>query len=185
VSTDVPESVPPPPAAGRQPPPADDRKRRVRRWPPGTGWLLTARAVLSLAVAITLMSAALAVAMRLDDRQIDGHLATSTATVLSVSPLRTGIEFVDGAGVTVRPPDGVLYPGLLSVGQRFQIEYSSLDPTVVRVAGRTAAVGDLVLALTLVLTWIIALSIAFVCRRRFRKRPAANAATSATAVSGP
>jgi len=135
--------------------------------------LLAARIVLTVAAGITLMTAALAVGMRLDDRQIDGHLATATATVLSISALRTGVEFVDGSGVTVRPPGGVLYPGLLSIGQRFQVEYSTLDPAVVRVDGRTAAVGNVSLVLTLALTWIMAVPLNLLLRRRARKKRAA------------
>ncbi len=116
--------------------------------------------------AITLMTGALAVGMRLDDRQIDAHPGTATATVLSISPLRTGIEFVDGAGVTVRPPDGVLYPGLLALGQRFMVEYSTVDPTVVRVAGRSAAVGNAVLGITVALTWLTGAALLWWLRRR-------------------
>lgn len=122
--------------------------------------------MLGVAVALTLMIAALAAGSRLDDRQIDRHLGTATATVLSISALHTGIEFVDGGGVTIRPPDGVLYPGLLAVGQKFEVEYSTIDPTVVRVAGRTAAVGDLVLGITLALTWVVPLAARFLLRRR-------------------
>jgi hypothetical protein len=112
------------------------------------------------------MVAALAVGMRLDDRQIDRHRGTATATVLSVSVLRTGIEFVDSSGTTVRPPTGVLYPGLLTVGQRFQIEYSTLDPTVVRVAGRTAAVGNVSLGVTLAVVVLVSLPSILWLRRR-------------------
>lgn len=132
--------------------------------------MLAASIVLTVAAGTTLMSTALAVGMRLDDRQIDGHFATATATVLSVSALRTGVEFVDSTGITVRPPGGVLYPGLLSIGQRFQVEYSTLDPAVVRVAGRTAAVGNVSLVLTLTLTWMIAVPLNWLLRRRARKK---------------
>ena len=124
------------------------------------------------------MVAALAVGMRLDDRQINRHLGTATATVLSISVLRTGIEFVDSSGVTIRPPSGVLYPGLLSVGQRFQIEYSTLDPTVVRVAGRSAAVGNLFLGITVAVTVVIAAPLAFWLRRRSRLAVVRSAATA-------
>ena len=132
--------------------------------------MLAWRIVLGLAVVITVMIAALAAGSRLDDRQIDRHLGTATATVLSISALHTGIEFVDGGGVTIRPPAGVLYPGLLSVGQKFQVEYSTIDPTVVRVAGRTAAVGDLVLGISLALTWLCALGARLLLLGRFRSR---------------
>lgn len=153
--------------AGRSP---DAPRPARRRLAPGAGWLLGCGVVLGLAGAVTLMCAALAVGMRLSDSEISGSRATATATVLSISPLRTGIEFVDGGGVTIRPPDGVLYPGLLSVGQRFLVEYSTATPTVVRVAGRTASVGNVSLALTLATTWVISIAAYWWCRRRRRRR---------------
>lgn len=122
--------------------------------------------MLLLAVLATVMMAALAVAMRRNDAAIDAHLARATATVLTVSPLRTGIEFVTEDGTTVRPPDGVLYPGLLVPGQRFIVEYSTANPDLVRVAGRTAAVGNLMVAVVLVLTWLIAVPLVYLLRRR-------------------
>ena len=132
--------------------------------------------VVGAACVVIVMVAALAVGMRLDDRQIDRHPGTATATVLSISALRTGIEFVDGSGVTIRPPKGVLYPGLLAVGQRFQIEYSTLDPTVVRVAGRTASVGDVPLAVTVGVTAVVAIPVVLWSRRRARRSVARAAA---------
>lgn len=118
--------------------------RRVADW-----------AAVGVGIAVTVMCVTLFVAMRVDDATIDAHLGTATATVLTVSPLRTGIEFVDAAGTAVRPASGVLYPGLLDVGQQFVVEYATTDPTVVRVAGRTAAVGNLVLAAAAVGTWMV------------------------------
>jgi hypothetical protein len=143
---------------------------RKRKLAPGAGWLFASRLMLVLTGALTVMTIALAVGMRLDDHQIDTHRGTATATVLSISALRTGIEFVDDAGVTVRPPDGVLYPGLLVLGQRFMIEYSTVDPTVVRVAGRTARVGDLVLGITLIATWVVGFVSVWWLRRMSRIR---------------
>lgn len=157
------------PAADRAPVGWINHRQRRR---PGAGWLIASRAVLVVVSAITLMIGALAVGMRSDDREIVRHLGTATATVLSISPLRTGIEFVDGAGVTVRPPDGVLYPGLLTVGQRFMVDYSTMDPSVVRVAGRTAAVGNLSLGITLLTTWLLGLVIVWWLRGKFRARTA-------------
>lgn len=132
--------------------------------------LIAARIVLGVVGAMTLMVLVLFVALRLDDSKIEQHRGTATATVLSISALRTGIEFVDGGGVAVRPRDGVLYPGLLSGGQRFMVEYSTIDPTVVRVAGRTAAVGNVGLAATAVGTWLIGGGIVWVLRRPLRRR---------------
>ena len=116
------------------------------------------------------MTLVLFIGMRMDDSKIDQHRGTATATVLSISALRTGIEFVDGSGVAIRPGRGVLYPGLLAVGQRFLVEYSTSDPTVVRVAGRTAAVGNVGLVATAVGTWLIGGAVSWVLRRPFRRR---------------
>jgi hypothetical protein len=140
----------------------------------GRSTLVAARIVLGVVGAITLMVLVLFVGMRMDDSDIGRHRGTATATVLSISALRTGIEFVDGSGVAVRPRDGVLYPGLLTVGQRFMVEYSTADPTVVRVAGRTAAVGNLGLATTAVATWLIGGAVIVMLRRppRGRRSPA-------------
>ena len=121
--------------------------------------------------AITLMTVVLFIGMRLDDAAIRSHRGTATATVLSISPLRTGIEFVDAAGVAIRPRDGVLYPGLLTVGQRFMVEYSTADPTVVRVGGRTAAVGNPGLGMTLGATWLVGGVAYWLLRRRPGPRP--------------
>ncbi len=116
---------------------------------------IAARIVLLAGLAVIVMCMALFVGMRVNDHRIDAHLGTATATVLTLSPLHTGIEFVDAAGATVRPPGGVLYPGLLQVGQQLVVEYDLTEPTLVRVAGRTAAVGNLLLGLTFAATVLL------------------------------
>ena len=131
-------------------------------------WRATGRGIGLLAVAITVMMTALAIGMRSNDAAIDDHLGTATATVLSVSPLRTGVEFVDATGATVRPQGGVLYPGLLSLGQQFVVEYSTQDPQIARVAGRTASVGTIMILLTLAVTYLVAAPLIWWCRRRSR-----------------
>jgi hypothetical protein len=132
--------------------------------------LIAARVVVGVVGAITLMTVVVFVGLRLDDSKIDQHRGTATATVLSISTLRTGIEFIDGAGVAIRPRDGVLYPGLLAVGQRFMVEYATDDPTVVRVAGRTAALGNVGLAATAAGTWLIGGAVIWALRRSPRRR---------------
>ena len=122
--------------------------------------------VLGIAVLITVMLATLFIGMRRNDAAINAHLGTATATVLTVGVLRTGIEFVTADGTTVRPPDGVLYPGMLSPGQRFLVEYSTEQPDLVRVAGRTAAVGNLLIAIVFVVTWLLAAPLTLWLRHR-------------------
>ena len=130
------------------------------------GWRWAARGIALIVLAITVMMIALAIGMRANDAAIDEHLGSATATVLSVSPLRTGIEFVDATGATIRPEGGVLYPGLLSLGQQFVVEYSTKDPQITRVAGRTAAVGSVMIGIVLLTTYLIAAPLIWWCRRR-------------------
>lgn len=131
-------------------------------------WRWAGRLIALLTLAVTVMMVALAIGMRLNDRAIDEHPASATATVLSVSPLRTGIEFVDATGATIRPEGGVLYPGLLSVGEQFVVEYSSVDPQIARVAGRTASVGTIMIAVTLAVSYLVAVPLLWWCHRRAR-----------------
>ena len=121
-----------------------------------------------MALAVIVMLIALGIGMRSNDSAITEHLGSATATVISVSLLRTGIEFVDVTGATVRPEGGVLYPGLLSLDQRFVVEYSTADPQIARVAGRTAAVGNLQIALVAGVTFVIAIPLFWWCLRRSR-----------------
>ena len=144
---------------------ADNGRSTTRR---RLGWRWAARGVALVVLAITVMMVALVIGMRANDAAIDGHLGTATATVLSLSPLRTGIEFVDVTGATIRPEGGVLYPGLLSLGQQFLAEYSTRDPQIARVAGRTAAVGTVTIGLTVGLTYLIGVPLILWCRRRAR-----------------
>lgn len=140
------------------PPTAVRTSRRLWQW--------TARVIALAAGAITVMVIALSIGMRANDAEIDDHLGTATATVLSLSPLRTGVEFIDITGATIRPEGGVLYPGLLALGQQFVVEYSTQDPQIARVAGRTAAVGTPLIALTQTLTILIAVPLIWWCLRR-------------------
>lgn len=141
---------------------ADPDRVRVAR----SRWRWGAIALAVLAGAVTVMCLALFIGMRADDAAIDRNPGTATATVLYVSALRTGIEFVDADGATIRPATGVLYPGLLSPGQRFQVEYSTADPQIVRVAGRTAALGTPGIVLVLVGTYAVIGPLLWWCRRR-------------------
>lgn len=118
-----------------------------------------------MAWVITVMLVALTVAMFLDDAAISSRPVRAAASVLTVSPLRTGIEFVDGSGLTVRPSGGVLYPGGLSVGQQFMVEYDAADPQVVRVAGRTAANAVVMVGIVALLTWLVAVPVLWWLRR--------------------
>ena len=145
------------------------RAEAARRWVRARRWRhIGARVVLILAVVLTGMMLVLAAGMWQDDRTIEADQVTTTATVLKVSALRTGIEFVDTAGLAQRPATGVLYPGGLEVGQQFLVEYSAADPSRARVAGRTWVNGVVMPVLVIVGTWAVSVPLVIWLRRRAR-----------------
>ena len=121
-----------------------------------------------LAWGITGMMLLLAVGMWRNDMVINSAPVRSTATVLTVSALSTGVEFVDNQGVSQRPPGGVLYPGGLRVGQQFLVEYAATDPTLARVAGRSAVNGLIMPGFVVGGTWLVAWPGLWWLRRRDR-----------------
>ena len=125
-------------------------------WSGRSVWRRAALVVQVLAGTLSAMMLLLAVGMFRNDMAIDDNPVRATATVLTVSATSTGIEFVDNQGVSQRPPGGVLYPGGLSVGQQFLVEYDATDPTLVRVAGRSAVNGVIMPGYVLVGTWLAA-----------------------------
>lgn len=140
------------------------------RWRRGSGWDRAARVVVLLAIILTAMMVILGIGMWRNDLALDADGVPATATVLSVTALRTGIEYVDAAGASQRPPSGVLYPGKLTVGQQFLVEYSASDPSLVRVAGRTAQDGLVMLMFVVLGSWAIALPVRWVLRRQGRRQ---------------
>ena len=159
-------------SAGVDEQPGPSRRRRAWRW--------AARGLALITLIITVMLIALAIGMRANDAAIDEHLGTATATVLSLTPLSTGIEFVDATGTTIRPEGGVLYPGLLSIGQQFVVEYSTQNPQIARVAGRTASVGNVPIGICAGVTYLIAVPLIWWCHRRSGLPLVGSAARSGT-----
>ena len=140
-------------------------------WSRRSVWQRASLVLLLLAAVISAMMLLLAVGMWRNDMIINSGPIRTTATVLTVSPLSTGIEFVDNHGLSQRPAGGVLYPGGLSVGQQFLVEYAAADPTLVRVAGRSAKNGIIMPGFVLVGTWAVAVPVLWLLRRRDRVEP--------------
>lgn len=139
-------------------------------WSRRSAWGRAALVVTAVAGLLTGMMVLLAIGMWRNDMVIDDAPVRTTATVLTVSALSTGIEFVDNTGVSQRPPNGVLYPGGLVVGQQFLVEYAAGDPTLVRVAGRSAVDGLIMPGLVVAGTWLVAGPARWLLRDRDRDR---------------
>jgi len=124
--------------------------------------------VVVAAVGISVLAVLLVLAAWRNDRTIESDMGTATAEVLSAGSLRSAVSFVTPDGITRNPKLGVLYPTNLTAGQRIDVEYSRSDPDLVRVAGRDARVAIVPAGSVIVVTWLVALPVLLVLRRRAR-----------------
>ncbi|MGH3931582.1 MAG: DUF3592 domain-containing protein [Pseudonocardiaceae bacterium] len=116
-------------------------------------WLLAVPGVLTALVILALAGAAR------DDVAIDARTGHATAEVLSVTSMRTMVEFAVPDGQVYRPTEGLAYPSGLQVRQLVRVEYDTADPELVRVAGRSWATGLLPAAIMLLAIWTLALPV--------------------------
>ncbi|WFR73800.1 DUF3592 domain-containing protein [Prescottella defluvii] len=124
--------------------------------------------VVVAAIGISVLAVLLVLAAWRNDRTIESNIGTATAEVLSAGSLRSAVSFVTPDGITHNPKLGVLDPTNLTAGQRIDVEYSRSDPDLVRVAGRDARVAIVPAGSVIVVTWLVALPVLFVLRRRAR-----------------
>ena len=108
----------------------DTVERKVLRWAKAAVWIIMG--------ILVLQSVLLVAGAWRNDRQIERHLGTAEAGVLSAGPRRSTIEFVTPDRVTYRPELGVLYPSELAAGMRIYVEYDRNNPNLVRVKDRNA-----------------------------------------------
>ncbi|GAB2639100.1 DUF3592 domain-containing protein [Prescottella soli] len=128
----------------------------------------TLAGVVVAAIGISVLAVLLVLAAWRNDRTIESNMGTATAEVLSAGSLRSAVSFVTPDGITHNPKLGVLYPTNLTAGQRIDVEYSRSDPDLVRVAGRDARVAIVPAGSVIVVTWLVALPVLVVLRRRAR-----------------
>lgn len=124
------------------------------------------RAVLVVALGISVLAVLLVLAAWRNDHTIDSDKGVATAEVLSAGALRSAVSFVTPDGVTHTPRLGVLYPTNLTAGQRIDVEYARSDPDLVRVAGRDVRVALVPAGSVVVVTWLIAGPILWLVARR-------------------
>lgn len=121
---------------------------------------MTRRDKLILALYLTFMAGAVAIVggPAINDATIAADPGRGLATVTSVGPLRTAVEYQDEDGQVHSPRTGLLYPTGLGEGQHVWVTYAKSNPDLVKVEGRgwqlalkpalsVALVGTLVAAL--------------------------------------
>jgi hypothetical protein len=112
--------------------------------------------VVLLACLVTLQSVLLVLGAWRNDQQIEHHMGTAAAEVLSAGPRRSTIEFVTPDRVTYRPELGVLYPSELETGMRIYVEYDRDNPDLVRVRNRNASLAVIPAGSIAVVGWLAA-----------------------------
>ena len=105
---------------------------------------------------VTLQSVLLVLGAWRNDQQIEHHMGTAAAEVLSAGPRRSTIEFVTPDRVTYRPELGVLYPSELETGMRIYVEYDRSNPDLVRVQNRNASLAVIPAGSIAVVGWLVA-----------------------------
>lgn len=131
----------------RRPDLVDTAQRKALRWAKVAVWVLLG--------VVTLQSILLVAGAWRNDRQIERHLGTAEAEVLSAGPRRSTVEFVTPDRVTYRPELGVLYPSELATGMRIYVEYDRNNPNLVRVQGRNAGLAIIPAGSTAVAGWLV------------------------------
>jgi hypothetical protein len=132
---------------------------------PSTRRRVAATTLLGVAIAISTLALLVLYACWHDDRDITNHLGRTDADVLSVVFNRTAVRFVTPDGTVYIPPNGVLYPEGLTAGTRVRVEYDTLEPNMVRVAGRDFTLAFLPVGTTIAGTWIVAAPLIWWLRR--------------------
>ena len=124
----------------------DTGQRKLLRWAKTVVWILLG--------IVTLQSILLVAGAWRNDRQIERHMGTAEAEVLSAGPRRSTVEFVTPDRITYRPELGVLYPSELATGMRIYVEYDRNNPNLVRVKGRNASLAIIPAGSTAVFGWL-------------------------------
>jgi len=131
----------------RRPGLPDTAERKALRWAKAAVWIVLA--------VVTLQSVLLVVGAWRNDRQIERHMGTAEAEVLSAGPRRSTVEFVTGDRVTYRPELGVLYPSELADGMRIYVEFDRNNPNLVRVKGRNALLAIIPAGSVAAVGWLV------------------------------
>ncbi|MFC4375795.1 DUF3592 domain-containing protein [Nocardia halotolerans] len=139
---------------------SDRRSKRLRRVRIG---------VLGTATVISVLMVLLVLAAWRNDYEIESNRGVTAGEVLSAGRLRSAVMYVTPDSVTHNPKVGILYPTNLTAGQRINVEYSTRDPDLVRVAGRDARVAIVPAGSVIVVVWAMALPALWLVRRKQRR----------------
>lgn len=145
-----------------------DGDRSVSKPSPGRVRRRVARGVLITAALLTVMGLSIIGACFINDVTITESRGQAVAEVVDTSLTRTVVRFNTEDGRVYIPPNGVLYPTDLQVGQLVRVEYDSRNPDLVRAEGRTAVISLLPVFSALAILWAVLLPTYWLLRRSNR-----------------
>ena len=123
------------------------------------------RALFVVGGVVTLICVLLPLASWRDDVAIEKRMGEAVAQVDSVAFNRTVVRYATPDGRVIIPPQGILYPEGLNVGDNVRVQYDQGNPELVRVAGRTAVLSLLPVGTFLLAVWIVLAAVVTVLRR--------------------
>ncbi|WP_222429418.1 DUF3592 domain-containing protein [Saccharopolyspora dendranthemae] len=145
-----------------------DGDRSVSTPSPGRVRRRVARGVLITGALLTVMGLSIIGACFINDVTITESRGQAVAEVVDTSLTRTVVRFNTEDGRVYIPPNGVLYPTDLQVGQLVRVEYDSRNPDLVRAEGRTALISLLPVFSALAILWAVLLPTYWLLRRSNR-----------------
>ena len=145
-----------------------DGDRVVSTPSPGRVRRRVARGVLITGALLTVMGLSIIGACFINDVTITESRGQAVAEVVDTSLTRTVVRFNTEDGRVYIPPNGVLYPTDLQVGQLVRVEYDSRNPDLVRAEGRTALISLLPVFSALAILWAVLLPTYWLLRRSNR-----------------
>lgn len=145
-----------------------DGDRAVPTPSPGRVRRRVARGVLITGALLTVMGLSIIGACFINDVTITESRGQAVAEVVDTSLTRTVVRFNTEDGRVYIPPNGVLYPTDLQVGQLVRVEYDSRNPDLVRAEGRTALISLLPVFSALAILWAVLLPTYWLLRRSNR-----------------
>ncbi|GAB3676235.1 DUF3592 domain-containing protein [Saccharopolyspora tripterygii] len=145
-----------------------DGDRAASEPSPGRVRCRVARGVLITGALLTVMGLSIIGACFINDVTITESRGQAVAEVVDTSLTRTVVRFNTEDGRVYIPPNGVLYPTDLQVGQLVRVEYDSRNPDLVRAEGRTALISLLPVFSALAILWAVLLPTYWLLRRSNR-----------------
>jgi hypothetical protein len=126
---------------------------------------VVANTLTTIGAVVTLLAVVLVIGAYREDAGVNSRAVKTTAEVVSVAFDRTLVRYGTPDGAVHLPPDGLMYPRGLQVGQIVEVVYDNAHPDVVKVAGRGAYLSLLPAGSLVLFLWLVVAPLVWWLRR--------------------